>query len=460
MAKANITEAWLARVAADEQSDKPAALPAGSEREKYWDEKLPGFGVVIGKRFATFMVQHRVNGKQMMRKIGRYGRPGAGDEHADIWTVARARKEAMRLLGSMEQGIAPRELHHQQPTLRDAFDAHVERLEKKKRSAATIATFKKSTSYVEAWLDRPIAELTGAVMIELHERIKRDAKPRANARNERGAPLANRVIVNVGTAWTTLNKKLEGKLGNWNPARAVEKDSLEPKRVVVLDLPKWKASVETMRNPIQRDGLEFALFTGLRSEDVRSIRFEHVDVELKTLELPDPKGGVNRAFKIPLPDTCMEIIARRERDNAENLGRDDGDGGWVFPAVDSDGEVGPIGDLRQQVHVTITDGDEQVTRHSRLPAEDVHALRRTYETVGHECGVSEIDLHVLTNHAFASHNVNATYIVQHMTHLAACQRRIETALKAKLEPSPTPAAKKQPKPSPTATRNRALHSVP
>jgi hypothetical protein len=39
-------------------------------------------------------------------------------------------------------------------------------------------------------------------------------------------------------------------------------------------------------------------------------------------------------------------------------------------------------------------------------------LRRTYESVAHEVGISELDQHVLTNHAFASHNVNATYIAQ------------------------------------------------
>lgn len=70
-----------------------------------------------------------------------------------------------------------------------------------------------------------------------------------------------------------------GTLGTWNPAKSVEKDSLKPKRVRLSNevLPDWYARVHTMRNPIQRDGLVFALFTGLRSEDVRTTRFEHAD---------------------------------------------------------------------------------------------------------------------------------------------------------------------------------------
>jgi hypothetical protein len=41
---------------------------------------------------------------------------------------------------------------------------------------------------------------------------------------------------------------------------------------------------------------------------------------------------------------------------------------------------------------------------------------------------------VLTNHAFASHNVNATYIAQALPHLAQCQAKIEAALWKRIEP--------------------------
>jgi hypothetical protein len=69
----------------------------------------------------------------------------------------------------------------------------------------------------------------------------------------------------VSACWNTLNKKLEGGLGTWNPAKSVEKDRLTAKRerIADADLPDWYARVQTMRNPIQRDGLLLALFTGL-----------------------------------------------------------------------------------------------------------------------------------------------------------------------------------------------------
>jgi hypothetical protein len=69
----------------------------------------------------------------------------------------------------------------------------------------------------------------------------------------------------VSACWNTLNKKLEGGLGTWNPAKSVEKDRLTAKRepIADADLPDWYACIQTMRNPIQRDGLLLALFTGL-----------------------------------------------------------------------------------------------------------------------------------------------------------------------------------------------------
>jgi len=415
------------------------ATPADCAQAYYWDTELLGLGVVVGRTGAkTFVARAWVNGKNRRVKIGIAGRPRS-DGHP--WSVTLARAEAKKLLGKMSEGLDLNAERREQratadepaggPTLRDAYTVHLEKMRKRNRSEQTIATMKKEVEkYLPDWLDRPIAELRGAELIKIHERIKASARPRegTNPNNERGAPLANRVIAHVSACWNTLNKKLEGGLGTWNPAKTVDKDRLTAKRerVADADLPDWYARVQTMRNPIQRDGLVLALFTGLRSEDVRSIRFEHVDWSERSLLLPDPKGGVERAFKIPLSKTCLDILRRRQTKNAESPVLPAGDGGFAFPAINGAGEVGPISDLRQQVH--------DKNKHSRFPAEDVHTLRRTYEAVAHEVGISELDQHVLTNHAYASHNVNATYIAQALPHLARCQATIEAALWKRIEP--------------------------
>lgn len=442
MPNANLTEAWLKKHAADPARGTPPVFTSPElAQERWWHTNLPGFGVVIGKRFATFVVQHRnkLTGRQEMQAIGRWGHAGAGEDGADVWTVERAYKRALVLLGQMEAGIETRS--HKRAdgvTLRQAFEAHKAKLATKlkagKRSQATIDTISKTMARKEVvpLLDRPFAEITGDVLADLHAEIKANVKKRKGAANEKGAPVANRVIANISAAWNTMNQKLHGKLGHWNPTKSVDKDELlKGTRGRVNDLADWYKRVQTMNDPIRQDGLVFALYTGLRHEDVRTIRFDEIDEDKRTLRRPDPKGGTNAAFTLPLPATLLEIVRRRRQDNAKDLGAGEGetDGGWLFPGRDEDGEIGPIADLRKQVT------DEKGNK-TRFPAEQVHDLRRTYESEAHEAGVSKLDQKVLTNHSIGGRDVHDAYIAQHIDHLARCQAKIEARIKTAIDGTP------------------------
>jgi len=202
----------------------------------------------------------------------------------------------------------------------------------------------------------------------------------------------------------------------------VDRDIIRPSRERIQDedLPDYAARVATMRSPIKRDGLMMALYTGLRSEDVRTMRFDQVDWDDETLHLPNPKGGPEAAFTIPLSKTPLQILRRRTDDNTKDLGR--ADGGWCFPGINQKNEVGPIADLRQATKNDV-----------RFPPEDVHSLRRTWESIANDEGISELDQHVLSNHSFGAHNVNATYISQHIDHLAKCAEKIDAGITRRIE---------------------------
>jgi len=242
----------LATIRLNEKTLADLPTPADRPQAYYWDTELLGLGVVVGRTGAkTFVARAWINGKNRRVKIGIAGRPRP-DGHP--WNVALARAEAKKLLGKMSEGVdLNAELRDQRaaasefaggPTLRDAYTAHLEKMRKRNRSEQTIATMKKEVEkYLAGWLDRPIAELRGAELVKIHERIKASARPRdgSNPNNERGAPLANRVIAHVSACWNTLNKKLEGGLGTWNPAKSVDKDRLTAKRerIADVDLPAW-----------------------------------------------------------------------------------------------------------------------------------------------------------------------------------------------------------------------------
>lgn len=408
------------RIRLTKQSIEALAVPGDKVQLLAWDTEQRGLGIVVGKAAKTFVVDGRVNGKKRRVVLGRYPE----------MNVVRARAAAQKRLGEMRvDGIDRNEERRERksgPTLRDALGVHVDAMRKRGRSQRSIDQIEREVvRYWSEWLDRPLVELGGEDVAKVHDRIKAEAQPRANAVNAPGAAQANRAVVYLSACWNAQNRMLQGKLGTWNPAKAVVKDTLRPKRVRIADatLPDWYARVQTMKNPVQRDGLLLALFTGLRSEDVRTIRWENFDAKAKSLLLPDPKGGAAKAFTLPLSKTCVDLLKRRAKENAVLCAEVGGDGGWAFPGFDRKGKVIPITDLREQ-----REGEGEDAPKVRFPAEDVHTLRRTYESVAHEVGISELDLHCLTNHSFASHNVNAQYIAQQFEHLATCQAAIERAL--------------------------------
>ena len=403
--------------------------PPGAAQGYFWDEEVIGLGVKVGTRTRTFIVRGRVAGSSERVQIT-IGHHGAPRKEGDVWTVTLARQQARALLGQMADGRDPsakREAENTPsgPTLRDGVAAHLARMESKGRAARTIQTFTHETGkYLAQWLDTPINDLD-CDAIQAH--VKASVSARRGSVNKRGAMVANRVLAHVSASWRSLNRKLKGKLGTWNPAASTDKDKYIPSRKVVENLPDWAERVSKIRSAVRRDGLHLALFTGLRHEDVRSIRIEDVDFEACTLRLPDPKGGEAKAFTIPLSKTPLAILERRRDENKRDLGADPS--GWMFPAIDQGGKVGPISNLRQLINDT------------RWPVEDVHALRRTWETIAHEEGVSELDQHVLSNHSFGTHNVNATYIRQHIDHLRECARKIDAGITRRLKPTSTPSTR-------------------
>ena len=139
-------------------------------------------------------------------------------------------------------------------------------------------------------------------------------------------------------------------------------------------LPAGGEKIEAL-GAIRRDFLLVALTTGLRSADAASIRWTDLDFEAGTLFRPNPKGGEDRAFTIPLSAFTLDILARRRNENA---GRD---GGFEFPCRSNEGTVpaarrAPLGKAR----------------------ESPHRLRDTYTTACVEAGLHTLDIHVLTNH--------------------------------------------------------------
>ena len=96
-------------------------------------------------------------------------------------------------------------------------------------------------------------------------------------------------------------------------------------------LPCWRAGIEgEVNNPAIRDALWFGLYTGMRRDEVLTLRWERVDMDALTFRVEETKTGV--PLELPITSQLAAILERR-RAAAADLA--EGVGEWVFPSPTS-----------------------------------------------------------------------------------------------------------------------------
>lgn len=402
-----------------------------------FDTKLTGFGVVVGQRSTTFIVNRRIGKKLHREVLGAWnGRGGELDARA-------ARKEALVRLGKLEnKDQTPgkqKRASKTGPTLAEACSMYTERLRKAGKRPSSIVTVEREIgdrerSYLKRWLDRPLASITGKECRSRHEQITLDNGPH----------VANRVLRELRVIWNHISKEaaagtIEGMATGavfpanptiavvWNKEGGTD-EYVERRREPIpwSNLPTWRTKVGGIENPVRRDYNIVCLLTGLRRNDAASMRWEHVNLTdepfdtrvwnankkaweavtlpPRTVLRPSPKGGAKRSFSVPLSSELIKILARRRQDNAALYSNDSG---WVFPtrALKDGSEKKQrcylCQDLGMPEHAkgTITHISEPKEESTVLVAP--HRLRDTYTSALAEIKdppLSPYVIDVLTNH--------------------------------------------------------------
>lgn len=463
--------------------DTLRALKAPDDRPQLivFDTKLTGFGVVVGQRTTTFIVNRRIGKKLHREALGAWnGRGGELDARA-------ARKEALVRLGKLENKDATpgkaKRASKQGPTLAEACGLYVARLRKEGKRPSSIITIEREIgdrkrSYLKTWIDRPLASITGKECRARHEQITLDNGPH----------IANRVLRELRVIWNHIAKEAAagtvdgidaGAVFPANPTIAVvwnkeggTAEYVERRRepIAWANLPGWRTKVDGIENPVRRDYNLVVLLTGLRRNDAASMRWEHVNlsdeplatrvwnankraweqIELpaRTVLRPSPKGGAKRSFWIPLSSELIKILARRRQENAALYSNDNG---WVFPTrALKDGN-----DKKQRCYLCQDLGMPEHVKgaitHMSEPKEDSkvlvapHRLRDTYTSALAEIKdppLSPYVIDVLTNHRPPRGSVTAGYIDLSTEHLADCQERVTRFLLGRMEPPKKKAALK------------------
>ncbi len=429
-----------------------------------WDEEVPGFGVVVGRRLSTFIANYRANGAKRRQVIGRRGEIR---EDGTTWNVTTARLRAREILGKVAGGGDPSfELRKRAggPTLSDAFDLHVSRMRADRASESSMVTItRERDKYLAKWMDRPLETIERSQCRELHERLSK----------QNGPYLANRVMRHIRAAWNTALKEHDLPA---NPTIAVHwnKERRRQEPIPWANLPAWLETVNSIepiivngkrvgtRPGIRGDYQMFLLLTGLRRMDAATVRWEHLDLDGGKLHRPNPKGGKERAFTIPLSSECVRILERRRTDNQVAFLQ--GDAGWVFPTRALKDKTCPLCKaLGRGPHIAgavvhLIEGKQQRRAKGEvkriLPSP--HRLRDTYTSALVEVGgISPFVIDVLTNHRPPRGSVTAGYVDLSIDHLAQCQERVAQFLLGKMMPAPEPTKRSKKRPQP-----RHLRSLP
>ena len=358
----------------------------------YWDTEIRGFGVKVTPHSKTFILQKDISGRSKRVTIGRFGE----------WTADEARKHARELVVLMSKGIDPNEekraKREQGTTFEEAIQMHIAAMKAKRCAQGSMdSVIEESDRHLSDWLNRPLSTVTRNECATRHERITENSGPYA----------ANQALQQFRAVYNTANRRMEGLPPNPTIGVTFNKTKRRREPIAWTDLPAWRERVDGIQNPIRRDLQLFILFTGLRSTDARTVRWEHVDFEKGTVHRPNPKGGEDHAFTVPLARCVRDLLNVRREENKLIYAND---GGWVFPSQNMKGEVTYVAQGKEQRY------NKEGKKVEYLPSP--HRLRDTFASAAHEARIHPLDLKVLMNHRLASSDdVTEGYIRPSVDHL-------------------------------------------
>lgn len=322
----------------NEKTVRDLQLPPGKTRAIFHDLRQPGLIIVQGKT-GTYAVRVEHNGTRHQESLG----------PVDSMTVTEARRKAAAVIGRIrENKLTPGQLIKQAstgPTFRQALDSYLVWLRNQGGTSGD-RVLGEVTRYLSDWFDRPLRSIRYTDCEKRHEEI-----------SLRGKHVANRVIGNFGTVWNrhAIIARREDPTWPGNPTEGVSwhrdgQPDFESRRrepIPIGQLPLWWKSVHEIDSDRRRNYQLLVMFTGIRRNDGMTLRWEHLNLTVEPIEVqvynigkgrkvpvwlhagsmirPNPKGGFQKAFSVPLPRYLIDLLIKQRAEHTDD------DGGWVFP---------------------------------------------------------------------------------------------------------------------------------
>lgn len=357
------------------------ALPhPGTGQVFYRDEMLRGFGLRVGSQSKVFFAEGQVNQRTRRVTIGR----------ADVLSVDVARKRALSILSDMASGVDPNEEKRravqESVTLGQAFDRFFST--RSSLADSTRESYQRTvTLYLKDWRRTPITSISRQMVLKRHQRV-------AKAHGEVTANNVMRHLRSVYNVTAAAHDEFPPNPVNiLTQARAWYPERRRRSAVAAHELPAWWSAV--MDEPdYSRDFLLIALFTGMRRNEIASLRWEHVGLTERALHIPKTKNG--DPLDLPLSEYLVNLLAERRA----HVGRSQ----WVFPSTSRKGHI-----------VETKKFTARVSEQSGVKF-TLHDLRRTFITIAESLDIPHYALKRLLNHR-PSGDVTAGYIVSDLERL-------------------------------------------
>lgn len=319
----------------------PQIIAAMKVGDLVWDSELSRFGARRRATSIAYFVKVRIDGRQRWLTVGRHGPV----------TPAAARLKAKHVLGLVDSGKDPsreREMGRSLPLFGDFADQWLRDHVSSKRKPNTYKEY-------ERVVDLHLKPVLGKVRLD---RIDRSDALKVHG-DLRATPYqANRVIA-VLSAIMTFAERLGIRPQYSNPCRGIErykerkrKRPLSTSELVML----WShlSEREVSTNPFIVGALRLLILTGMRREEVLTLRWSQVDHEAGLIRLRDAKTGPRDVI---LSRAAICVLGKLPRLD---------DNPYIFPGAKAGQRLVNISDTWQDIRRTLG-----------FPEVRIHDLRHT-----------------------------------------------------------------------------------
>ena len=267
----------------------------GKTQHIIWDDEVPGFGVRLyptGKK--SFVLSYRDNNLKSIMVIGSYS----------VLTLDAARKDARAKLVGLNEGVNPlqeRQKKRQGKLIKDLCKSFIELHVVNKKSGKDYIT-RIERFIIPAWGNLLITNIERADVSALHTKL-----------GKQGHYQANRVysLLSKMFNWARVNGFVPKE--HINPCFGIEKFKEVPRERFVSheEFPKLAAAINAELNQSVVSAIWLYLLTGVRKEELLTLKWTDIDMERKELKLTDTKNG--KAHYLPLSIAAVDILNQTPR---------------------------------------------------------------------------------------------------------------------------------------------------